>query len=105
MSAVLSRKIPSNHFRDVTKMVPQVIMQRYPAAGFYQRSSHQGFLDHSNRRRSRVTEDSSATANSAARSVFTPRSQGNRQGILDRSIEAPRHWLKVLSSAFPHPLP
>ena len=105
MSAVLSRKIPSNHFRGVTKMVPQEITQRNPAAGFHQRSSRQGFLDHSNRRRSQVTEDSSATANSAAHGVFTQRCQGNRQGILDSSKDAPRRWRKVLSIAFPHQLP
>lgn len=76
MSAVLSRRIPSHHFRDATKMVPQVFTRRKPAAGFYQRFSSQGFLDYSKRRRIRVTEDSSATANSAAHGVFTPRSQG-----------------------------
>ena len=92
MSAVLSRRIPSNHFRGVTKMVPQVITQRNPAAGFYQRSSSQGFLDYSNRRRSRVTEDSSATANSSAHGVFTPRSQGKAtvKESLIVQIEQPR---------------
>jgi hypothetical protein len=70
-----------HQFRGVTKMIPQQI----PAAGFYQRSSSQGILDYSTRRRSRVTEDSSATANSAAHGVFIPRSRGNRQGILDGS--------------------
>lgn len=66
----------AHQFRGVTRMVPQVITRRSPAAGFHRRSSRQGFLDYSNRRRSRVTEDSSATANSAAGSVSTPRSQG-----------------------------
>ena len=61
-----------HHFRGVTKMIPQ----RNQTAGFYQRSSSQGILDYSNRRRIRVTEDFSATANSAAHGVFTPRSQG-----------------------------
>ena len=79
----------AHHFRGVTKMVPQVITQRNPAAGFYQRSSSQGILDYSNRRRKRVTEDSSATANSAAHGVFIPRSRGNRQGILDSSNRTP----------------
>lgn len=65
-----------NHFRVVTKMVPDEFPPKIPAAGFYQRSSSQGFLDYSNRKRSRVTEDSPATANSAAHGVFTPRSQG-----------------------------
>lgn len=78
----------AHHFRDVTKRVPQVITQRNPAAGFYQRTSSQGILDYSNRRRSRVTEDSSATANSAAHGVFSQRSQGNRQGFLDGSNRA-----------------
>ena len=78
-----------HQFRGVTKMVPQVITQRNPAAGFSQRSSSQGILDYSNRRRSRVTEDSSATANSAAHGVFIPRSRGNRQGILDSSNRTP----------------
>ncbi len=64
------------HFRGVTKMIPQLITQRFPSAGFYQRSSSQGFLDYSNRGRSRVTEDSTATASSAAHGVFTPLSQG-----------------------------
>lgn len=67
---------PADHFRGVTKMVGQVITQLDSAAGFYQRSSSQEFLDHSGRRRSRVTEDFSATANSAAHGVFTPRRQG-----------------------------
>lgn len=71
----------SHQFRGVTKM----ITQRNPAAGFYQCSSSQGFLDYWNRRRSRVTEDSSATARSLAQGLFTPRSRGNRQGILDGS--------------------
>ena len=65
-----------HHLRGVTKMIPQLITQRNPAARFYQRSSSQGFLDDSNRRRSRVTEDSSATANSAAHGVFTLRGRG-----------------------------
>ncbi len=88
MSAVLSQKPRGNHFRGVTKMVPQVITRRKPAAGFYQRSSSQGILDYSNRRRSRVTEDSSATARSVVQGLFIPRSQGNRQGILDSSNRA-----------------
>ena len=66
----------AHHFRGVTKMVPQLITQRNPEAEFNQRSSRQGFLDDSNRRRSRVTEESSVTAKSAAYGVFTPRSQG-----------------------------
>ncbi len=70
------RAAQADHFRGVTKMVGQTVTQRNPATGFYQRSSSQGFLDYSNRRRSRVAEDSSATANSAARGGFTPRSQG-----------------------------
>ncbi len=67
----IARNDGGDHFRGVTKMVPQL-----PAAGFSQRSSSQGILDYSNRRRSRVTEDSSATANSAAHGVFAPRSRG-----------------------------
>ena len=59
-----------HHFRGLTKMIPQQI----PAARLYPRTSSQGFLDYSNRRR--VTEESSVTANSAAHGVFTPRSQG-----------------------------
>jgi hypothetical protein len=70
------RAAPADHFPDVRKMVGLGITQRDPAAGFYQRSSSQGFLDHSNRRQNRVTEDFSATANSAAHGVFTPRRQG-----------------------------
>ena len=58
----LGRAAPADHFRGVTKMVGQTVTQRNPAAGFYQRSSSQGFLDYSNRRRSRVTEESSVTA-------------------------------------------
>jgi hypothetical protein len=49
-----------HHFRGVTKMIPQ----RHPAAGFYQRSSSQGFLDYSNRRRSRATVKESLTVQS-----------------------------------------
>lgn len=74
-----------NHFRVVTKMVPDEFPPKIPAAGFYQRTSSQGILDYSNRRRKRVIEDSSATENSAARGVFTPRSRSNRQGILGSS--------------------
>jgi len=79
------RAAQAYHFRGVTKMIPQVITQRNPAAGLFQRTSSQGFLDYWNQRRSRVTEDSSATANSAAHDVFTQRSQCSRQGILDSS--------------------
>ena len=75
MSAVLSRRIHSDHFRGVTKMIPQVITQRNPAAGLYPRTSSQGFLDYSNRRRKQVAEDSSATARSVEQGLFTPRSQ------------------------------
>ncbi len=104
LSTVLSRRIPSNHFRGVTKMVPQVTTQRNPTAGIYQRSSSQGFLDYSNRMRIRVTEDSSATASSAAHGVLGQRSQGNYRGFLGSS-DAPCRWQKMLPAAFPHPLP
>jgi len=50
-----------HHFRGVTKLIPQVITQRNTAEGFYQRSSSQGFLDYSNRRRSRATVKESMT--------------------------------------------
>jgi hypothetical protein len=87
----IARDDDGDHFRGVAKMVPQVITQRNPAAGFYQRSSRQGFLDDSNRRRSRVTEDSSATENPAARDVIAPRSRG--KGTVKESLIAPiEHW-------------
>jgi hypothetical protein len=121
LSTELWQGIPSNHFRGVMKMIPQVITQRNPAARFYQRSSSQGILDHSNRRWKRVTEDSSATARSVEQGLFTARSQGNRQGILDGSNRtdaggnyrgilgsskgAPPCCRTILSSAFLHPLP
>lgn len=38
-----------HHFRGVTKMVPQEMTQRIPAAEPYQRTSSQGILDSSNR--------------------------------------------------------
>lgn len=80
-----------NHFRGVTKMIPDEFPPKIPAAGFYQRSSSQGFLDYSNRRLSRVTEDSSVTARSGEQGLFIPRSEGNRQGILDSSNRTEAH--------------
>ena len=98
---IAARKTWLDQFRGVTKMIPQVITQRNPAAGIYQHSSSQGILDYLNRRRSQVTEDSSATANSAAHGVFTQRSQGNRQGILDGSnrAEADANYRGILGSS------
>lgn len=63
-----SRYDTEPHFRGVTKMVPHEITQRKTAAGRYQRTSSQGILDYSNRRR--VTEDSSATARSVAKATI-----------------------------------
>lgn len=90
MSAVLWRKTPLNHFRGVTKVVPQEITQRKTAAGRYQRTSRQGILDDSNGRR--VTEESSATAQSVAKAtikdsltVQIERFGGNYRGILGSS--------------------
>lgn len=77
-----------HHFRGITKMMPQ----RSPAAGFYQRSSSQGFLDYSNRRRIRETEDSSATANSSAHGVFTPRSQGKATVKETLTVQIEQLW-------------
>ena len=110
-----------DQFRGVTKMIQHEITQQIPAAGLDQRTSSQGFLDYSNRRRSRVTEDSSVTARSGEQGLFIPCSRGNRQGILDSSNRAeadenyrgilgsskgaPRCHRTMLSSTFLHPLP
>jgi hypothetical protein len=119
--AFMTSRIEENHFRGVTKMVPQVSTRRKPAAGLYPGTSSQGFLDYSNRRRKPVAEDSSATARSVAKDLFTQHTQGNRQGILDGSNRtasegkcrgilgsskgAPQCCRTMLSSAFLHPLP
>ncbi len=60
-----------------------------------------GFLDYSNRRRSRVTEDSSVTARSGEQGLFIPRSRGNRRGILDSSnrAEADENYRGILGSS------
>ena len=73
-------------FRGVTKM----ILRQIPAARLYQRASSQGFLDYSNR--SRVTEDSSATANSAVHGVFTPRSQGKATVKESLTVQIEQMW-------------
>jgi hypothetical protein len=84
MSTVLSREIREDQFRGVTKLIPQVITQRNPAAGFYQCPSRQGFLDDSNRSRKRVAEDCSVTANS--RGILGSSNTGMEQGAALRRV-------------------
>lgn len=59
MLSFLFLRVELDHFRDVTKMVPKVVTRQNLAAGFYQCFTRQEFLDYSNRRRRRVTEESS----------------------------------------------
>ena len=74
------RRLPSSHtrqdqFRGVTKMIPHEFPLRIPGAGLYLRTSRQGILDYSNRRRKRVTEESSVVQKvrrSAAGRCFLP---------------------------------
>jgi hypothetical protein len=73
-----------DQFRGVTKMIQHEITQQIPAAGLYPRTSSQGFLDYSNRRRKQVAEDSSATARSVEPGVFAPRSRG--RAIVEESL-------------------